>query len=80
MKEVQASTAKSRFAELLDEVERGATIVITRHGKRVARWVPEEDGKREGIRQAIAQIKALREHVRPATVEEVLSWRDEGRR
>jgi prevent-host-death family protein len=80
MKQVQASTAKAQLAELLDEVERGDTIVITRHGKRIARLVPDEDGRRENNRQAIAEIKALRKHVKPATVEEILSWRDEGRR
>jgi prevent-host-death family protein len=80
MKQVQASTAKAQLAELLDEVERGDTIVITRHGKRIARLVPDEDGRREDIRHAIAEIKALRKHVKPATVEEILSWRDEGRR
>jgi prevent-host-death family protein len=80
MKQVQASTAKAQLAELLDEVERGDTIVITRHGKRIARLVPDEDGKREDIRRAIAEIKALRKHIKPATVEEILSWRDEGRR
>lgn len=80
MKQVQASTAKAQLAELLDEVERGDTIVITRHGKRIARLVPEEDGRREDIRHAIAAIKELQKRVKPATVEEILSWRDEGRR
>jgi prevent-host-death family protein len=80
MKQVQASTAKARFAELLDEVERGETIVITRHGKPVARWMPAAEDKRERARRAIAAIKALRQHVKPATIEEILSWRDEGRR
>jgi prevent-host-death family protein len=80
MKLIQASTAKAQLAELLDEVERGATIVITRHGKRIARLVPETDRNREAIRNAIARIKALRKHVEPASVEEILQWRDEGRR
>ena len=80
MKQIQSSMAKARFAELLDEVERGETIVITRHGKPVARWTPMDEDKRERTRRAIAEIKALRQHVKPATVEEILSWRDEGRR
>ena len=80
MKHIQASTAKAQLAELLDEVERGATIVITRHGKRIARLVPEPDINREEVRRAIAKIKALRKHVKPATVQEILEWRDEGRR
>ena len=33
MKQVQFSTAKAQLSDLLDEVERGETVVITRHGK-----------------------------------------------
>ena len=33
MREVQASEAKAHLPRLLDEVERGETIVITRHGR-----------------------------------------------
>ena len=33
MREVQASEAKTHLPQLLDEVEHGETIVITRHGK-----------------------------------------------
>ena len=80
MKEIQSSAAKAQFAELLDEVERGATIVITRHGRRIARLVPEQHRDREEVRRAIAAIKALRKQVKPATVQEILEWRDEGRR
>ena len=36
-REVQASEAKTHFARLLDEVERGETIIITRHGQAIAR-------------------------------------------
>jgi prevent-host-death family protein len=80
MKQVQASDAKARLAELLDEVERGETIVITRHGKTIARLVPDEAHRQEAIRRAIEGIKELRKHAKPATVEEILAWRDEGRR
>ena len=36
MTSVGAFEAKTRFAQLLDRVERGEEIVITRHGKPVA--------------------------------------------
>lgn len=80
MKQIQASLAKARLAELLDDVERGETVVITRHGKRIARLVPDEDNNRDDVRRAIAAIKALRKRVKPVTVQEILEWRDEGRR
>lgn len=72
--------AKAQFAELLDEVERGETVVITRHGKPIARLVREEDGRRADALRAMAEIKELRKSVGRATVEEILAWRDEGRR
>lgn len=32
--------ARQRFKELLDRVERGEEVVVTRRGRIVARWVP----------------------------------------
>ena len=40
MKSVGSNQARKRWSRLLDEVERGAEVVITRHGKAVARLVP----------------------------------------
>jgi prevent-host-death family protein len=80
MKHVQASAAKAHFAELLDEVERGETIVITRHGKQIARIVPEDSEREREIRQAMAEIENIRKQNKPATREEILAWRDEGRK
>jgi prevent-host-death family protein len=80
MKRIQASAAKARFAELLDEVERGETVVITRHGKPIARLVPDQAGRREEIRRVLDEIKEMRKHAPRATIQEILAWRDEGRR
>jgi prevent-host-death family protein len=80
MREVQASEAKTHLPRLLDDVERGETIVITRHGRPIARLVPDEDNRRAEAAAAVAAIKALRKGNRNITVEELLSMRDEGRR
>jgi prevent-host-death family protein len=80
MKHVQASAAKMRFAELLDQVERGEVVVITRHGKPIARLVPDETRQQEEIRTAIAGIRQLRQRTGKASLAEILQWRDEGRR
>lgn len=80
MKQVQASVAKARFAELLDEVERGETVVITRHGKEIATLSPRGAQRRREIEEAVAGIRELRKRTKPATVAEILAWRDEGRR
>ncbi|HEV7877890.1 type II toxin-antitoxin system prevent-host-death family antitoxin [Bradyrhizobium sp.] len=80
MKHIQASEAKAKFSELLDQVERGETIAITRHGRIVARITPDEEAKRQRAREAIKDILELRKTAPGATVEEILQWRDEGRR
>jgi prevent-host-death family protein len=80
MKQVQLSTAKAQLSELIDEVERGETVVITRHGKPVARLMREDDGRRADALRAMAEIKEMRKTAGRATVEEILSWRDEGRK
>lgn len=42
MKHVSVVEAKSRFSALIAEVETGQEIAVTRHGKVVARLVPDK--------------------------------------
>ncbi len=54
---VGAFDAKTRFGDLLDRVERGEVIVITRHGHPVARLVPFDDAiDRERARAAAERL------------------------
>ena len=82
LREVQAPEAKTHLPQLLDEVERGATIVITRHGRRIARLVPEAQRRQQEIDEALDNIKKLGKEIRDQhgamTVEEILSLRHEG--
>ena len=80
MREIQASEAKVHLPQLLNEVERGETLIITRHGRRIARIVPETDRHQEAIDKALAGIRDLRRRVGGITKGELLSARDEGRR
>ena len=54
--------AKTKLAELLDRVEAGETVTITRHGKPVAKLVPAGvDGEERARRRAlIDEIKRKR--------------------
>ena len=74
--------AKTHLPWLLDRVEHGETIVITRHGKPVARLVPATAEKaRPDVRQAVAEMLAYRDRQGPTL--DGLSVRDlidEGRR
>jgi prevent-host-death family protein len=64
MREVGAFEAKNRLGALLDEVERGSEIIITRRGKAVAKLVPADAShNRETARAAAARIKARRKGV-----------------
>ena len=78
MREIQASEAKTHLPRLLDEVESGETILITRHGRAIARLVPEADRRQVEIDGAIARIRALRRRTGKITLEELLSFRHEG--
>ena len=80
MREVQASEAKIHLPRLLDDVERGETFIITRHGHRIARIVPEVDRRQEEIDKALANIRELRKRTGKITTLELLSAREEGRK
>ena len=80
MREIQASAAKTHLPQLLDEVEQGETVIITRHGRAIARLVPEPHRRQEEIDRAIDSIRALRKRTGRITVSELLSARDEGRK
>lgn len=58
MLEIGAFEAKNTLGSLLDRVEHGEEIVITRHGKPVARLVPNTGGTdRAQARAALARIR-----------------------
>jgi prevent-host-death family protein len=60
-KSVGACAAKSKLSELLDQVEKGQTITITRHSRNVAKLVPIEDSPLD--RTVFSRIRALRDRL-----------------
>ena len=58
--EVGAYEAKTRLAELLDQVARGERVTITKHGVPVAVLVPAGRAGKQVVSDAIASIKAFR--------------------
>ena len=85
MATVAAFQAKTRFGELLDRVVRGEEIVITRHGKGVARLVPQGGANSEHTRQAVAELRAGRSLIakrrgfKPLTDREIKAFIEQGR-
>jgi prevent-host-death family protein len=78
MREIQASEAKAHLPSLLDAVERGETIVITRHGKPIARIVPEADRRQVELDRVMAEIEEFRQTMPRIPLEELLAARHEG--
>ncbi len=69
--------AKNKLSELLDRVEAGETIAVTRHGKKIALLTPVRE-ERSSARQAIARIRRLRKGSRLNGLK-IKDLRDEGR-
>lgn len=80
MQRVGAYEAKTHFAQLLDAVERGETITITRHGTPVAVLAPSDDARRRDVAAVIAEIKRLRRGVRLGSGVSLRDLIEEGRR
>ncbi len=75
---VGAFEAKTHLSALLDKVEAGEEIVITRHGQPVARLVKADIAERDDVDATIARLKALRVGTRLQADWKEL--RDEGRK
>lgn len=65
MREIQSTDAKAHLAQLLTDVERGETIVITRHGRAIARLVPEATQRQADVRKVKEQIAPSGRPCRP---------------
>lgn len=80
MTQVGAFEAKNRLGQLLDLVERGEEVIITRHGKEVARLVPPREGTdREAARAAAQRIRDMSKGVTLGGIS-IRQLIDEGRR
>jgi prevent-host-death family protein len=93
MKHVGMFEAKTRLSSLVEEVEtKGRQIVITRHGKPVAKLIaigaePALDRKEPSPdilarrRRALARLQEIAQELKiNPTHEEIKSWINEGRR
>jgi prevent-host-death family protein len=81
--EIGAFEAKNTFGTLLDRVMRGEEIVITRHGRPVARLIPNSGGIDRGqARAASERIRARAAHLScpPFDWKALKEVRDAGRR
>ena len=85
MLQVGAFEAKTTFGSLLDRVEAGEEILITRHGKPAARLAPthtvtEADRARAHAALERMNLRAKEMKLGPFDWTEWKAYRDEGRR
>ena len=80
---------KKRASELIDRAEGGEEIIITRHGRPVARIAPPRDAVAptrtpEEVAAVVERFRVLREDIRatggPITRAEIRAWIREGQR
>lgn len=80
---VAALEAGAHLSALLDRVERGERIIITRHGKPVARLIPEAQPDQAAAQAALdrlfAHADAMAAEGARFTHAELMAMRDEGR-
>lgn len=79
MRRIGAYEAKTKLPRLLDEVARGETITITKHGVPVAVMTPPIASGTVAVREAVAGLRAfrIRHRLDGLTIRELI---DEGRR
>ena len=84
MKHVGMFEAKTNLSALVEEVEKGGQVTITRHGKPVAKLVRAEPELTEAEiakrREALLAIRKTANELKiNATQEEIKEWINEGR-
>jgi prevent-host-death family protein len=76
---ISAFEAKTRLGRLLDRVQAGEELLITRHGRPVARLAPVlQDKSADNIDQALATFREIRKSLKARGVKvsrkEIREW------
>lgn len=77
MEKIGALEAEVHFSHLLDRVEHGETLTITRHGKPVAHLIPVNTDRKRA-KEAAARIVKRRQHLKCVPLDELMSTIHEG--
>jgi len=75
---VKVSEAKTHLSELLARVEAGEEVIIARGNDPIARL--SRIRKETDLQLLVNEVRAARGRAQPSTHDELMSWRDEGRR
>jgi len=68
MSSVGVFEAKAKLSELIDQALAGKDVVITRHGRPVARIVAEKAAGAKDVKAAIAEIRRYRKTLKTGKI------------
>jgi prevent-host-death family protein len=57
MRKIGTYQLKTHLAEVLDAVEHGQTVIVTRHGKAIARILPDTTEQRDRVDKAVEALR-----------------------
>jgi prevent-host-death family protein len=81
MKTIGAFGAKTHLSDLLEQVARGESFLITKRGKPMAALSPLIAGKRQGPRESIDDFrKQFAKSLKPFSTSEINGLKELGRR
>lgn len=84
MRHVPIAQFKDKMSEIMAAAEAGEDIMITRHGRDYMKLVPVEADRMARQRAAVDAMYDLREQLRAKGVrvsaDEIIAWKNEGRR
>jgi antitoxin (DNA-binding transcriptional repressor) of toxin-antitoxin stability system len=75
---VKVGEAKTHLSDLLAKVEAGEEVIISRGNEPIAKL--SRIRRENDVDAVIAEIKAARAGRAKTTIEEILAWKEEGRR
>ncbi|MAA52055.1 MAG: hypothetical protein CMJ41_03285 [Phycisphaerae bacterium] len=80
MEHIGSFEAKTHLPRILDRIQQGESLIITRHGRPVAQLTPVAEKSNERARQAAKRILERRTHLKTAPVSELIQSIHEGHR
>lgn len=78
MERINLTHAKAHLSEVLNKVEAGHEVVITRHGRDIVRMSPARQPKQPLPLAELAEFRASMPRLRRPSVELLREMRDEG--
>ena len=81
MKNVDIFEAKTHLSSLIEAVARGESFTITKRNQPIALLIPLDQDRRSQGLAAVKEIRKLRTEINARmTLDEILQYRDEGRK